>query len=189
MSLRIAEVAEQVGISTATVRYYERIGVLPCAERADNGYRVYDERTVDRLQFIGRAKQLGCTLDEIRDLVAAWEGGECGPVQDRLRSLIAAKLADAQAEIHNLILLTDDLRRAKASLERHRPTGPCDDQCGCLADPGPTTSSRGADITPSAVGFPVTLTTKPTRATDQPTACRLDARPVPKIHDALRTQA
>lgn len=188
MSLRIAEVAEQVGISTATVRYYERIGVLPCAERAGNGYRVYDQRTVDRLQFIGRAKQLGCTLEEIRDLVVAWEGGECGPVQDRLRSLVAAKLSDAQAEIHNLILLTGDLLRAKATLERHRPVGPCDDRCGCMADPGPTILPRGAETPPVAAGFPVLLTTKDAKAADQPMACRFTASPVPTSHDTVRTR-
>lgn len=180
VSLRIAEVAEQVGISTATVRYYERIGVLPPAERADNGYRVYDERTVDRLRFIGRAKQLGCTLDEIVDLVTAWEGGECGPVQDRLRSLVAAKLVDAQTEIHNLILITGDLHQARASLERHRPAGPCDGQCGCIADPGPTAGPMGAEVAPlSTATFPVMLTAKANRASDQPPVCRLAPGPVP----------
>jgi MerR family copper efflux transcriptional regulator len=96
-SLRIAEVADRVGISTATVRYYERIGVLPEPRRGDNGYRCYDEHTVERLEFIARAKQLGCTLDEIGELVVAWDGGECGPIQDRLRTVVADKLAAAQA--------------------------------------------------------------------------------------------
>jgi len=57
-TLRIAEVADRAGITTATVRYYERIGVLPPAPRAGNGYRSYDEHTVERLAFINRAKHL-----------------------------------------------------------------------------------------------------------------------------------
>lgn len=150
-SLRIAEVAERVGISTATVRYYERIGVLPVAERAANGYRVYDERTVERLGFVTRAKQLGCTLDEIADLVTAWDGGECGPIQDRLRSLVADKIAAARADVGELAVLIDDLRRAEASLERHRPVGRCDDRCGCVVDASPDPSDAAA-VTPAPTG-------------------------------------
>lgn len=155
-SLRIAEVADRVGISTATVRYYERIGVLPAPDRAGNGYRVYDERTVERLEFVARAKQLGCTLEEITDLVTAWDGGECGPIQDRLRSLVVDKLAAAQAEVVALVTLTADLRRAAAALERHRPTGRCDDRCGCIT-PGDDhtmgvelTADPGSDDAPIA---------------------------------------
>jgi DNA-binding transcriptional MerR regulator len=134
-SLRIADVADRTGISTATVRYYERIGVLPEPERAGNGYRIYDDRTVEQLRFIGRAKQLGCSLEEIADLATAWSGGECGPVQDQLRALVADKLAAAQTEIVELVTLTADLQRAAEALERHRPVGRCDDSCGCVTEP------------------------------------------------------
>ena len=68
-TLRISEVADRAGITTATVRYYERVGVLPAAVRSANGYRSYDERTVERLGFIGRAKQLGCTLEEVGEIL------------------------------------------------------------------------------------------------------------------------
>jgi DNA-binding transcriptional MerR regulator len=162
-SLRIAEVADRVGISTATVRYYERIGVLPQPERADNGYRLYDDRTVERLEFIARAKQLGCTLHEITDLVVAWEGGECGPIQDRLRGLVADKLAAAQAEVVELVTLTAELRRAGAALERHRPVGRCDDSCGCITDAStPAQTAR------------VGLRAEPTDG-DVPIACTLES--------------
>jgi MerR family copper efflux transcriptional regulator len=145
-SLRIADVADRVGISTATVRYYERIGVLPPPERSENGYRCYDEHTVERLEFIARAKQLGCTLEEIGDLVVAWEGGECGPVQDRLRRLVADKLATAQAEVVELVTLTAELRRAAAALERHRPVGRCDVDCGCTTDTAARPRMVGVDL-------------------------------------------
>lgn len=176
-SLRIAEVADQVGISTATVRYYERIGVLPPPRRAGNGYRVYDEHTVEQLRFVGRAKQLGCSLEEIADLVIAWDGGECGPVQDRLQALVAAKLDAAQAEIVELVQFTADLRRAAASLRRHRPAGPCDDNCGCVSEGAPA-----PDNGPES--FPVAFTTKPpatepTATADPPLVCTLEPDRVP----------
>ena len=49
-SLKIGEVADRAGVSAAAVRYYERIGVLPAASRSGNGYRTYDERTVEQTQ-------------------------------------------------------------------------------------------------------------------------------------------
>lgn len=162
-TLRIAEVAERAGITTATIRYYERIGVLPPAPRAGNGYRNYDEQIVERLAFVNRAKQLGCSLDEITDLATAWEGGQCGPIQDRLRALVADKLARAQTEIIELVTLTAELRRAAAALERHRPTGVCDDRCGCVSEP--------ADAAP--VEFPVALTGSPADDAGRAVACTL----------------
>jgi MerR family transcriptional regulator, copper efflux regulator len=135
--LRISDVARQSGFSAATLRYYEDIGLLPPPERAGNRYRLYDDRTLDRLAFIARARQLGCTLEEIADLSAAWDGGECGPLQDRLRTTVVAKQADARRRIAELVLLTDDLLRAAAALEQHRPDGPCDDRCGCTSTPSP----------------------------------------------------
>jgi MerR family transcriptional regulator, copper efflux regulator len=131
---RIAEVASLAGVSAATLRYYEQIGLLPAPLRTSSGYRMYDDSAVDRLAFISRAKQLGCSLEEIADLTLAWDGGECGPIQDRLRGLVASKLEEATAEISSLGLLRNELRAAAEALERHRPVGACDDSCGCLPD-------------------------------------------------------
>ena len=80
-SYRIKEVAERSGFSAPTLRYYEVIGILPEPARTSSGYRSYDDATFDRLAFIARAKQLGCTLEEIADLTMAWEGGRCGPIR------------------------------------------------------------------------------------------------------------
>ncbi|CAN5574281.1 MerR family transcriptional regulator [soil metagenome] len=174
-SLRIAEVADRVGISTATVRYYERIGVLPAPQRADNGYRVYDAHTVERLEFIARAKQLGCTLEEITDLVTARDGGECGPIQDRLRNLVADKLTAAQTEIVELVTLTAELRNAAATLEHHRPVGRCDDQCGC-------TTGNGVEAATAPIAF-----TDREASGDTPIACTLSSDQVPGRLDDWNT--
>ena len=135
--LRIADVSLRSGFTPATLRYYEEIGLLPPPSRTDAGYRMYDERTLERLAFIARAKQLGCTLGEVADLTVAWDGGQCGPVQDRLRTVVAAKVADAHARIVELMALTAELRQAAAALERHRPEGPCDERCGCTTTSEP----------------------------------------------------
>jgi DNA-binding transcriptional MerR regulator len=65
---------------------------MPAPDRTPSGYRQYDEQVLDRLAFIARAKQLGCSLDEVSELSVAWEGGKCGPVQDRLRTLLPSWL-------------------------------------------------------------------------------------------------
>jgi MerR family transcriptional regulator, copper efflux regulator len=155
--LRIAEVAARSGFNSATLRYYEELGLLPPPAQSDRGYRQYDELVLDRLAFIGRAKQLGCSLAEIADLTVAWDGGACGPVQDRLRTLVAEKQADAASRVAELVALSAELQRAAAALESHRPDGPCDDGCGCLAEP-------------ASNALLVSLTAKP----DAPIACSLD---------------
>ncbi|MBN2623786.1 MAG: MerR family transcriptional regulator, partial [Acidimicrobiales bacterium] len=132
---RIADAAERSGFSATTLRYYEDVGLLRPVGRTAAGYRLYDDRSVERLRFIARAKQLGCTLDEIRDLAAAWDGGECAPVQDQLRTVVQAKAAEAHDRIAALTTFAADVERAAQVLGARRPDGPCDDACGCTTDP------------------------------------------------------
>ena len=114
--LRIKEVADASGFTAATLRYYEQIGLLPEAARTPAGYRMYDQRTLPRLAFIAHAKQLGCTLEEITGLTTAWDGGQCGPIQDQLRGLVAGKIAAAQAQIVELLTFTSELQQAAVAL-------------------------------------------------------------------------
>jgi DNA-binding transcriptional MerR regulator len=155
---KIKEVSQRTGFSAATLRYYEDIGLLPQSIRTASGYRVFDDQTLERLAFIARAKQLGCSLDEIADLTIAWEGGRCGPVQDRLRTVVADKLEGARRQIVELMTLSADLQHAAATLELHRPNGPCDDRCGCVAE----TNDAAAPTRPVALGA------KPTELGDSP---------------------
>ena len=67
--LKIGEVAAQSGVSIDTLRYYERLGLLPKPARTRSGYRLYDARMVDRLAFIKRAQSFGLTLDEIKQML------------------------------------------------------------------------------------------------------------------------
>jgi MerR family transcriptional regulator, copper efflux regulator len=131
--LTIKDVAAASGFTAATLRYYEQIGVLPAPARSPSGYRLYEPRALERLAFIARAKQLGCTLDEITGLTTAWDGGECGPIQDELRRLVAEKIAGAEDQRAELTTFVTELRRAATALERHRPAGVCDEACGCVS--------------------------------------------------------
>src|SRR5262245_24263937 len=132
--LRISQLAERSGYRPSALRYYEQVGLL-AAERTPTGYRLYDESAVSRLQFIDRAKQLGLPLEEIRDLVAVWDGGLCAHVQDRLDAHIAAKAHEVQTRIRELTGLAAQLDAARAELAGPAPPGPCGPGCGCADGP------------------------------------------------------
>lgn len=174
-TFRIAEVARRSGFTPATLRYYEDIGLVAPTARTGAGYRLYDEASLERLRFIARAKQLGCSLDEVAELAAAWDGGRCAHVQERLRSVVAAKIGDARHQIAELTSLTADLRSAAATLSAAPVDGPCDDTCACttpspVATPSPTESPPAASS--PATSSPVALVAKPG---DVAVACSLGA--------------
>ena len=139
-SYTIGETAQRSGFSASALRYYEGIGLVPPPTRTGAGYRLYDDDTLARLSFIARAKQLGCSLEEITDLVGIWDGERCGPVQKRFHDLVTDKLADTERQIAELTALTDQLRHAAAQLARPALDGPCNEDCACLALDGALSS-------------------------------------------------
>lgn len=96
-SLRIGDLARMTGCKAETIRYYERIGLLDRPARSGAGQRLYGAGDVKRLRFVRRARHLGFTLDEVRELLRlADSGGEsCADVQD----LAAAHLRHVRARI------------------------------------------------------------------------------------------
>jgi MerR family mercuric resistance operon transcriptional regulator len=93
----IGDAARASGVHLETIRYYERIGLVPPPARAGNGRRVYDAAAIRRLAFIRRARELGFALDEIRELLVLAERGACGEVKaltERHLQGVRAKLAD-----------------------------------------------------------------------------------------------
>jgi DNA-binding transcriptional MerR regulator len=129
----IGQVAERSGFSSSALRYYEDIGLLSPSERSANGYRVYDDDALARLAFVARAKGLGCSLDEITDLLDIWDGDRCGPVQRRFHDLVTVKIADAERQIAALTALVDQLRDAASRLAGPATDGPCGEGCACMA--------------------------------------------------------
>ncbi|UXY17212.1 helix-turn-helix domain-containing protein [Chitiniphilus purpureus] len=96
------------GVNAETVRYYERIGLLPSPPRAANGYRRYGEDSVTRLGFIRRARELGFAIEDIRGLLdlAAHAEAPCREAD----ALVQRQLATVQARIHDLQQLANALR-------------------------------------------------------------------------------
>ena len=70
--MNIGTVAEKSGVPPKTIRYYESIGLIPSAARRANGYRTYSEIDMHTLNFIKRARSLGFSVDEVRDLLDLW---------------------------------------------------------------------------------------------------------------------
>jgi MerR family transcriptional regulator, copper efflux regulator len=124
--LTIGQVARRALVGIETVRFYEREGLLERAARSpSSGYRVYEEDVIARLQFIRRAKELGFTLNEIKELVSLRldPGASCTDVKARAE----AKIADIEARIATLRCMRMALLRLT---QRCRQTGGV--QCAIL---------------------------------------------------------
>lgn len=98
--LTIGQVARRAGVGVETVRFYERKGLLAVPDRRASGYRQYDETGVARLRFIRRAKELGFTLHEIKELLSLKldPATTCSDVKTRAE----AKIADIEGKIDTL---------------------------------------------------------------------------------------
>ncbi len=99
-SLTIGQLAKRADVGVETVRFYERKGILAEPNRRPSGYRQYDEDVVDRLRFIKRAKELGFTLNEIKELLSLRldPTTTCADVKSRAE----AKIDDIQDKIRTL---------------------------------------------------------------------------------------
>lgn len=157
----IGEVAEHSGFTASALRYYEGIGLVVPAARTGAGYRLYDDGTLARLAFIARAKQLGCTLEEIHDLVGLWDGDRCGPVQRRFHELVTAKMAAAEASIAELAAFRSQLRVAATGLAGEPVDGPCGDGCACVTAPPAAAVPVPAPALAAGVSIPVACTLEP----------------------------
>lgn len=106
-SMKIGEVAKLSGTGIETIRFYEREGLLLAPERRPSGYRLYDESTVVRLQYICRAKELGFTLAEIRDLLElSFAAHSCS---DHIRKRVETKITDIENKIRCLQQMKESL--------------------------------------------------------------------------------
>jgi DNA-binding transcriptional MerR regulator len=103
--LRAGELAGMVGVSTDTLRYYERRGLLPLPPRRENGYRDYPRSAIDRVLLIRRALALGLTVDELGRLLRVRDRG--GAPCRSARALLAEKVEQLEARLVEL----QDLRR------------------------------------------------------------------------------
>jgi DNA-binding transcriptional MerR regulator len=106
--VRAGELAREAGVSTDTLRHYERKGVLQRPRRSANGYREYPQDALARVLLIRRALAFGFTLDELAQVLHARERGTA-PCRE-VRALAAAKLSDVETRLRELTALRDELR-------------------------------------------------------------------------------
>jgi Hg(II)-responsive transcriptional regulator len=109
IGLKRGQLAKQTGVNPETIRYYENIGLLPKAARTENGYRIYSEEDIRRIKFIKRAKELGFTLKEIKELLELRfeDIGSCSDV----RELAEEKLKDVEQKIKDLEKIKEILKQ------------------------------------------------------------------------------
>ncbi len=109
----IGDVSKKFGLNPRTLRYYEKIGVLQKTGRTESGYRVFGAATIERIEFILRAKALGLKLDEIKKIIELHEKGEvpCECTRDFIRNKIVeidtkiTSLADLKKRLGKLLTL------------------------------------------------------------------------------------
>ena len=121
--MQIGELAKRSGVGIDTVRFYERQGLLPKARRLASGYRVYDPGDVKRLRFVRRAKALGFTLEEIRDLLALSDHRDDDMAA--LKGLATEKLADVQAKLAELNRIREGLETLVVACPGHGALAQC----------------------------------------------------------------
>ena len=108
--LKIGEVADMVGVSTRTIRYYEEIGLLNSIKRAEGGKRVYTDLDVQRFKFIKRLKHLGLTLSEMHELQHLYQiHGTNKGVPLRLLELLDNHGGKIDERIQNLTRLKEEI--------------------------------------------------------------------------------
>ena len=121
--MSIGDLAKETGIKVVTIRYYERIGVLPMVKRTSGNYRSYGADHVRRLRFVRRSRDLGFSLDQIRALLrlSAENRSSCAEVcliAERHRRAVEEKIADLKR-------LASELRRISASCNGRRAMAEC----------------------------------------------------------------
>lgn len=121
--MKIGELAQGADVRIDTVRYYERQGLLPAPQRLASGYRHYQQADVARLRFVRRAKTLGFTLVEIRDLLAL--SSRRDDDMAGMKAAASVKLADVEAKLVELTRIRDGLKTLVASCPGHGALQQC----------------------------------------------------------------
>lgn len=115
-AFRIGEAARRAGVSTDTLRHYERVGVLPKATRTDAGYRQYPEATIDRVRFVRNALRFGFSLKQIAKFLRARDSGGA-PCQD-VRRAAAQMASEMDRQIDELLAARAEIRALLADWDR-----------------------------------------------------------------------
>ncbi|MEP4545656.1 MAG: helix-turn-helix domain-containing protein [Saccharospirillum sp.] len=114
-SYTVGRLAEHTGIKPVTIRYYEKIGLLPRATRSESGYRLYSKADYSRLVFVRRSRGLGFSLDDIRELLSLADRQEesCAGVDAKVEQ----QLAQVRSRLKDLRAMEQELERLSACCE------------------------------------------------------------------------
>ena len=121
--MQIGEAARLTGVSAKMIRHYESIGLIPSADRRESNYRDYGHHDVHRLGFIRRARDLGFSIEEIRDLLRLW--GDQARESAEVKALTLGHITELDRKITLLTEMRDTLAHlAHACDGDHRPDCP-----------------------------------------------------------------
>jgi DNA-binding transcriptional MerR regulator len=128
--MRIGELAREVGVSTDTVRFYERAGWLPRASRRDNAYRDYDDADIEHLRLLIDLRRLDVPLEDAARIAGWCHSGHCADATAELPRLIDRRRTEIGERIARLQALDARLAGLLGHLERPRRSisvldGPC----------------------------------------------------------------
>jgi DNA-binding transcriptional MerR regulator len=119
--LSIGQLAHQTSVPAKAIRYYESVGLLPCPQRRDNGYRTYTHVDVNRLVLLRRLRLLGVPLAALQPVLAATSDARCIDVQRQLLALVEARLTVLQQEIQELHLIAKQVEGYQSQLASCHP--------------------------------------------------------------------
>ena len=122
-SLSIGQVARRAGVGVETVRFYERQGLLEKPARTESGYRQYPPQAVSRLFFIKKAKEVGFSLREIKELLSLRL--DSAATCEDVRSRAEAKILDIEQKIQALQRMKQALTDLTAACSRDAPICEC----------------------------------------------------------------
>jgi DNA-binding transcriptional MerR regulator len=113
--MKIGQVAREAGVSVDTVRFYERVGVVPAPARTESGYRDYEADVVERIRLTRRLQAIGFTLGDTVDALKAHDAGDATCESERWR--LDAVLARVDAKLAELTALRDRILETKSACE------------------------------------------------------------------------
>ena len=138
--MNIGQAARASGVNAKMIRYYEQIGLVRPADRTDSNYRSFDERNVNELRFIKRARSLGFSVEEIANLLSLWRDRE-RPSRE-VKAIADQHVAELEARIAEMQSMADTLRHLS-----HCCAGDDRPDCPILTD-----LAAGAPPAPAAAG-------------------------------------